>query len=236
MAIVKERDELFMLALMAYMHVERSKSRYAVIGALLAWNVHETAKTPDFVIERSRNMEKMGEVFHAETEVIRKAYHKVYCRNKEYFQSLKSLKVRRKYYSALLTNSTLYTTLDPCPMCFNTALISRIPRIVYGMDDPGLRNHSGKYILPFRLNLYGRHIRIERSGLKLARELNEGMWEEKDKSEKFEIIDHIIRKLDRGMYKAALVDLVEMKPLFIENLRLWSALCRQVNPYVKNRS
>ena len=34
--IIKERDELFMLAVMAFMHVERSKSPYAVIGAALA--------------------------------------------------------------------------------------------------------------------------------------------------------------------------------------------------------
>lgn len=35
-----------------------------------------------------------------------------------------------------LENCTLYVTLEPCPMCTSLAVLSRIPRIVFGCHDP----------------------------------------------------------------------------------------------------
>jgi tRNA(adenine34) deaminase len=35
-----------------------------------------------------------------------------------------------------LAGVTLYVTLEPCPMCAGAMLLSRVPRIVYGADDP----------------------------------------------------------------------------------------------------
>ena len=35
-----------------------------------------------------------------------------------------------------LTDCTLFVTLEPCPMCAGAILNARIPRIVYGCDDP----------------------------------------------------------------------------------------------------
>ena len=35
-----------------------------------------------------------------------------------------------------LEDCTLYVTLEPCPMCAGAILQARIPRVVYGADDP----------------------------------------------------------------------------------------------------
>jgi tRNA(adenine34) deaminase len=35
-----------------------------------------------------------------------------------------------------LEGTTLYVTLEPCPMCAGAIVNSRIPRVVYGADDP----------------------------------------------------------------------------------------------------
>ncbi|NEY74222.1 nucleoside deaminase [Bacillus mesophilus] len=35
-----------------------------------------------------------------------------------------------------LEDTTLYVTLEPCPMCAGAIVLSRIPRVVYGAKDP----------------------------------------------------------------------------------------------------
>jgi tRNA(adenine34) deaminase len=35
-----------------------------------------------------------------------------------------------------LTDCTMYVTLEPCPMCAGAIIQSRIPRVVYGANDP----------------------------------------------------------------------------------------------------
>jgi tRNA(adenine34) deaminase len=35
-----------------------------------------------------------------------------------------------------LTDCTLFVTLEPCPMCAGAIVNSRIPRLIYGCDDP----------------------------------------------------------------------------------------------------
>ena len=35
-----------------------------------------------------------------------------------------------------LDDTTIYVTLEPCPMCAGAIINARIPRVVYGCDDP----------------------------------------------------------------------------------------------------
>ncbi|NQV15382.1 nucleoside deaminase [bacterium] len=52
-----------------------------------------------------------------------------------------------------LSDTTLYVTLEPCPMCAGAILNARIPRIVFGVDDldhgacgGAIQLCSGKYL------------------------------------------------------------------------------------------
>jgi tRNA(adenine34) deaminase len=35
-----------------------------------------------------------------------------------------------------LENTTLYVTMEPCPMCAGAIVLSRVPRLVFGVNDP----------------------------------------------------------------------------------------------------
>jgi tRNA(adenine34) deaminase len=35
-----------------------------------------------------------------------------------------------------LTGASLYVTLEPCAMCAGAIVLARVPRVVYGADDP----------------------------------------------------------------------------------------------------
>lgn len=64
------------------------------------------------IIAKAGKMPKGDPRFHAETHVILEACEKLKTRN--------------------LKNCTLYSTCEPCPMCFYMAWITNISRIVYG--------------------------------------------------------------------------------------------------------
>jgi len=42
----------------------------------------------------------------------------------------------RKLGNYRLTETTLYVTLEPCGMCAGAIVQARVPRVVYGADDP----------------------------------------------------------------------------------------------------
>ena len=72
----------------------------------------------DKVIARAHNLRETTQnaVTHAELSAIQDA-----CREIESWR---------------LEETTLYVTLEPCPMCAGAILQSRIPRVVYGARDP----------------------------------------------------------------------------------------------------
>lgn len=70
------------------------------------------------VIGRGANGRESSQdpTFHAEIQAIREA--------------------ARKLGSWRLEETTLYVTLEPCPMCAGAIVNARIPKLVYGADDP----------------------------------------------------------------------------------------------------
>jgi len=53
-----------------------------------------------------------------------------------------------------LTDTTLYVTLEPCAMCAGAIVLARIPRVVFGADDPkaGMGGSLGDLLRDERLN------------------------------------------------------------------------------------
>jgi tRNA(adenine34) deaminase len=53
-----------------------------------------------------------------------------------------------------LTGTTLYVTLEPCAMCAGAIVLARIPRVVFGADDPkaGMGGSLGDLLCDARLN------------------------------------------------------------------------------------
>ena len=79
------------------------------IGAVLVYN--------DEIIARAHNLRETTQnaLTHAESMVIQEACEKI--------------------GSWRLEETTLYVTLEPCPMCAGAILQSRVPRVVYGARD-----------------------------------------------------------------------------------------------------
>ena len=47
-----------------------------------------------------------------------------------------------------LTNTTMYVTLEPCPMCAGALVLARIERLVYGPQDPKAGAALSLYNIP----------------------------------------------------------------------------------------
>lgn len=105
---VFEKDQVFMR--LALEEAKKAADLSEVpIGAVLVYQ--------DEVIARAHNLRETTQnaVTHAELMVIQEACEKI--------------------GSWRLENTTLYVTLEPCPMCAGAILQSRVPRVIYGARD-----------------------------------------------------------------------------------------------------
>ncbi len=172
-----ERHELFMTAIAAFAYVNLStepRPGYD-IATLIAWDASVVDKTPDFVMDRNRNFEFQGDIHHAEINTMRKAYER---RRRYDLPPSAPPKDKVEAYTRVLANTTLYTTLEPCPMCAMTMLLARVPTGIYFMEDPGLRDLTPPHNVVIRVPdaVYGRRLAQVRSTIKEAEEANQNMW------------------------------------------------------------
>jgi tRNA(adenine34) deaminase len=106
---VYNQDEFFMRE--AIKEAKKAEGLNEVpIGAVIVHNGE--------IISRAHNLREMEQsaVAHAELLAIDKACHEI--------------------GSWRLEDTTLYVTLEPCPMCSGAIMLSRVKRVVYGASDP----------------------------------------------------------------------------------------------------
>ena len=171
--VVRERRVMLMAAAMAYVHyrlrVEPKPGHD--IAALLAWNVEDVSQTPEFVFERNRNYIQQGELYHAEANVLRRAYQR------RRTNQLLPEGAQDEALLARLRGATVYATLEPCPMCATTIQVAGVARAYYCVDDPGLRDRAtrqSRFYLP--RGSEGAGLESSRSESLLCEAANERVW------------------------------------------------------------
>ncbi len=94
-------------------------------------------------IEEAQKAEAIGEVpigaiLVMNGEVIAKAHNlrETEQRSIAHAEMLVIDKACKKLGTWRLENTTLYVTLEPCPMCAGGIILARIPKVVYGARDP----------------------------------------------------------------------------------------------------
>lgn len=77
----------------------------------------------------------IGCVIVIDGKVIAKAHNLVYSsENRLAHAEIIALEAAQPFIFKRLGEATMYTTYEPCPMCFGAALNARMKRVIYGVD------------------------------------------------------------------------------------------------------
>jgi tRNA(Arg) A34 adenosine deaminase TadA len=227
-SVEEERARLFMLAALSYTYAGLGATPPIGydISAVIAWGIGNPNETPKFLIERNRNYQKQGEVFHAEANAIRSAYDKM--RDFDISPTTAGQEILT-HFADDFKDATLYTTLEPCPMCETTITMAKIPLAVYCMEDPGLREiaapHETKSCLVVPKKFYNRELREEPSRLLACRDANLAMWTavQTNQTATFEITNYLSAH-GKTIFGPAWNELGCLKVRYSENQQLLLAL------------
>jgi tRNA(Arg) A34 adenosine deaminase TadA len=164
-----------MLGVLSYLHLQANCSKPGhEIAALLAWDVEDVEKTPEFVIDCNRNFEKQGNIFHAEMVTIEAAFnHKRGARTESTEHYYREITKR-------LRNTTLYSSLEPCPFCIMGISWAGVPKVIYCINDPAMKDEkTNRPLITFPEEFcYRKKItRLSTSSLPLAIKENEALQE-----------------------------------------------------------
>ncbi len=80
----------------------------------------------------------IGAVIVKDNRIISKSYNQVERKTSSLYHAelIAINKAIKKLGNKHLSDCTLYTTLEPCPMCAGAIVLSRIPRLVFSAEDP----------------------------------------------------------------------------------------------------
>lgn len=83
-----------------------------------------------------KNEIPIGAIIVKEDKIIAKSYNKKESKNSSlYHAEMDAIYKANKKLGWRLNECTIYTTVEPCPMCMSAIILSRIDRLVYGASD-----------------------------------------------------------------------------------------------------
>ncbi len=173
--IIEERNELFILCTLSYLHVNAQNPIQVGydIASILAWDVEDIDHVPDFIIDCNRTFEKQGSIFHAEMMVIESALEHTQTNNSKDSPESHYNKVKKR-----LDKTTLYSSLEPCPYCIMGISWAYVPKVIYFMEDPAIRDGDTYMpLIPFpKEYFFGRQLTtMMPSSLAYAKEINQDL-------------------------------------------------------------